>query len=119
MVTIVDYAQRANSEGKEFFALTLQGGIDMVLSKETGRYYATAKRATVPSTFDEQTCKSLVGEKIPGVVVKEACDPYSYTVRETGEIIELSHHWVYYPEPAKVEPVYQGKVTQPLVAELI
>ena len=119
MVTIVDYALRQTAEGKEFFALVLQSGIDMVLSKTTGRYYATSKQTTVPSTFNESTCKSLVGEKIPGVIVREACEPYSYTVKETGEILELSHHWVYYPEPPKVEPVFQGKITHPLVAEFI
>lgn len=119
MVTIVDYALRQTAEGKDFFALVLQGGIEMVMSKESGRYYATAKQTTVSSTFDELTCKSLIGEKISGMIVKQNCEPYSYTVKETGEVVELSHRWVYLPEASKVEPVYQGKVTQPLVAELI
>jgi hypothetical protein len=99
--------------------LILQGGIEMVKSKETGNFYATAKRATVTSTFDEQTCKSLVGEKLPGVISKENCEAYNYTIRETGEIVELSHRWVYLPEEPAAKPVYQGKVTEPLVEELI
>jgi len=57
MVTIVDYSQRKNSEGKDFYSLILQGGIEMVKSKETDRYYATAKRCSITSTFDESTCK--------------------------------------------------------------
>jgi len=113
MVTVVDYAARKNGEGKDFFALILQGGIEMVMSKQTGRYYATAKRTSIPSTFDELTCRSLVGEKIPGTIMKVPCDSYSFAVKETGEIIEMNHRWVYLPEEAS-QPVFQGRVVEPL-----
>lgn len=114
MVTIIDFVLRQSEEGKNFCALVLQGGIEMVQSKETGRYYATAKKTTIASTFDETTCQSLVGEKIPGQIVKEICEPYSYTIQDTGEVVELSHRWVYQPDAVEVKPVYQGKVEQPL-----
>jgi hypothetical protein len=52
MVTIVDYSLRTNQEGKEFFALILQGGIELVKSKATERYYATLKKCQIISTFD-------------------------------------------------------------------
>ena len=45
MVTIVDYSKRPNSEGKEFIALVLQGGLELVKSQKSERYYATAKKA--------------------------------------------------------------------------
>ena len=44
MVTIIDFALRTNNEGKEFYSLILQGGIQMVNSKVTDRYYALLKQ---------------------------------------------------------------------------
>ncbi len=77
----------------------------MVQSQETGNFYATAKRAFVPSTFDEATCKSLLGTEMQGAIIKEECEPYDYTIKETGEEITLTHRWVYVPEniPAQKE----------------
>jgi hypothetical protein len=67
MVRVTNYAERENSAGEKFYSLILQGkGIEMVKSKETGRFYATSKQASVTSTFDEETCKSLIGEEITG-----------------------------------------------------
>lgn len=109
MVTIIDYALRTNKLGDEFFALILQGGIEMVKSKETERYYATSKKCSIPSTFDEATCKGLVGEKIPGSIQKQECEPYEVTFKDTGEIVEMSHRWVYLPEGATLEDaVFEG-----------
>ena len=119
MVTIIDYAVRQNEEGKGFCALIIQGGIELVMSKETGRFYATAKQTSIPSTFTEEVCKTLVGEKLPGRGMKETCEAYEYTIKETGEIVELTHRWVYVPDEVEAKPVYQGHVTQPLQAELI
>jgi len=62
MVRIIDYKARMSAEGEPFLALIVQGGITLVKSKETGLYYATAKKANIPSTFDEETCKSLIGQ---------------------------------------------------------
>ncbi|WP_321289378.1 hypothetical protein [uncultured Sunxiuqinia sp.] len=111
MVTIVDHALRKNQEGEEFYAIILQGGIEMVKSQETGRYYATAKRASVPSTFDEQTCKSMVGQQMTGEIKKVECEPYEITIKETGEIIELSHRWEYQSEVESAEEaIHEGAV---------
>ena len=103
MVTITGFTERINKEGKPFYALTVQGGLEMVLSEESGRYYATAKQASLTSTFDEKTCQGLVGTKLPGKISKVVCDPYEYTVQETGEIITLSHRWTYSPNEASIE----------------
>ena len=76
--------------------------------KRSGRYYATAKQASITSTFDEATCKSLVGTKLPGRISKDQCDPYDYTIKETGEIITLTHRWAYNPNEAALdEMVYE------------
>jgi hypothetical protein len=95
MVRIINYKERDKEDGTTFFVLELQGGIEMVKSKETGKFYATAKRAYIPSTFDEQTCSALVGSEMEGKIIKEDCDSFTYTVKETGEEITLSHRWVY------------------------
>lgn len=114
MVTVSGYAERQSQDGKKFYALILQSGLEMVLSEETGRYYATAKQASITSTFDEPTCKSLLGSKLPGRITRVNCDPFDYTIRETGEVISLTHRWTYDPhESGSVEEVvYDKKLAQ-------
>lgn len=102
MVRIINYKKR-QSEEKEFFVLELSGGVEMVLSKTTGQFYATSKKATITSTFDEETCQSLIGSEFPGSIVKEECEPYEYTIQDTGEIITLSHRYVYKGEESSAQ----------------
>ena len=111
MVKIIDFKKRMNSHGEEFHALLLQGGLELVKSKETGNYYATAKTSSITSTFTEEQCKDLIGQEIPGSIVKVECDPYQYTIKDTGEEITLTHRWEYRKEGDTVEEVvHQGKV---------
>lgn len=111
MVTIIDFSVRENTEGEKFCVLILQGGIELIKSKATGRYYATSKRCQIPSTFDELTCKSVIGEKLAGSIQKRPCDSYKYTVQETGEIIDLNYRWEYLPEGESFEEcVFEGIV---------
>ncbi len=100
MVRIINYKEREKEDGTSFFVLELQGGIEMVKSKETGNFYATAKRAFLPSTFDEQTCSALIGTEMEGRIQREACEPFTYIVKETGEEVTLNHRWVYTSEEA-------------------
>ena len=110
MVTVIDYAVRKCVDGREFIALILQGGLSLIQSKKTGNYYATTKQCSIPSTFDEQTAKAMIGEKVPGSVQRKSCEPYTYTVKDTGEVLELSHRWVYLPEDATLdEAIYEGE----------
>jgi len=106
MVRIINYKQRNKEDGTSFFVLELQGGIEMVMSKETGNFYATAKKAFIPSTFDEQVCTGLIGTEMPGSIIKEDCEPFTYVIKETGEEVTLSHRWVYATEDA-VKPKQQ------------
>jgi hypothetical protein len=110
MVTVVDYAVRKCVDGREFIALILQGGLSLIQSQKTGNYYATVKQCSIPSTFDEQTAKAMIGEKVPGSVQRKTCETYEWENKETGEIMELSHRWVYLPEGASIdEAVYEGE----------
>lgn len=108
MVRIISYKERQKDDGETFLVLELQGGIEMVQSKKTGKFYATAKRAFIPSTFDKNTCVALIGTEMQGSIIKEECEPFDYVVKETGEEITLYHRWVYSPEenqiPGKIEP---------------
>ena len=109
MVRIIDVLKRQNSAGEDFFLLVLRGGLQIVKSEETNRYYATMKQATMSTTFDENTCKSLIGEEIPGSIVKVEVEPYEYALPETGEVITLSHRWEYVKESDKItEIVFEG-----------
>jgi hypothetical protein len=100
MVRIINYEQRKTEDGKEFFVLQIQGGVEMVKSQQTGNYYVTAKKATFSSTFDEVTCQSLIGQEMPGSIAKVACAPYEYTIKDTGEVITISHKFEYVEEKA-------------------
>ena len=107
MVTVINFKERNKEDGTSFFVLEIQGGLEMVQSKATGQFYATAKKAYLPSTFDAMTCQALVGTQMPGSIEREECEPYEYTVQSTGEIITLSHRYCYVPEEA-VKPAYQN-----------
>lgn len=105
MVRIIDYKKRTTDEGREFFVLEVSGGLEFVKSKTTGEFYATTKTTSIPSTFDEETCKSILGTEMPGRISKVEVEPYPYIVKETGEELILSHRWVYFPdEKQPVQP---------------
>jgi len=118
MVTIVDYRERQNSAGESFYALIVESGLEAVKSQETGKTYFTKKKASVPSTFTEEECQSLIGEQMDGSVKKVSCDPYEITDESTGEVIKLSHRWEYFMEgDAPEEVVRDEKVQQPVNAK--
>ena len=90
MVKIVDFKTYQKEDGTEFCALIVQAGVEAVKSKETGRMYLTARTATVPCTFDEDTCEALIGSELSGTIRKVSVEPYEYTVPDSGEIITLT-----------------------------
>jgi hypothetical protein len=98
MVRVIDYKTIKTETGKEFSMLIVQGGIEPLVSNKTGRIYLTMRKANISTTFDAASCKSLVGSELPGKVEKIECEPYEYTVKETGEIITLKHNWQYVDE---------------------
>lgn len=108
MVRIVNYQKRQAEDGRVFFALELSEGIEMVQS-QNGMFYASSKRAFVNCTFDELTCKALLGTEMKGSITKQECEPYEYVNKETSEILTLHHRNVYVPEetskPAPKAPV--------------
>ena len=108
-IHIVDYKERFNSAGESFFALILESELELIQSSETGRHYATARRASITSTFTEERCKQLVGKQIPGSIKKIQCEEYDFTLPETGEMIRLSHRYEYIPENKLEDDVFERK----------
>jgi hypothetical protein len=84
----------------------------MVQSKGTGKFYATVKKAFIPATFDEATCKALIGTQMEGRIIKEECTPYEYVNKETGEITMLTSRYIFTQEaekPQRVQdPIYDN-----------
>ena len=108
MVKIISVETRKNSQGEDFAVLILQGGLEFVKSKQTGKHYATARKVTVSSTFDETTARELIGTQLPGSVEKVACEPYEHVV-EGGEVVVLNHTYSYNPSPNTTEEVVMGE----------
>lgn len=103
MVTIVGFEKRKNKKEEEFIVLILQGDVETVISKETGKPYLTARKTSIPCTFDEVMAKSMVGEKFPGKILKMDCEEYEFTIPGTGKKIKLAYTYVYDPEPSGIE----------------
>ena len=98
MVKVIEFKQRKTEEGKTFNALIVLGGIEPVKSKTTGNTYFTAKMASVPSTFSDEMCSSMIGIELDGKVKRVECEPFEFTIKETGETIQRSHRYEYVNE---------------------
>lgn len=97
MVTITNYEERKNKEGKLFYVLILQGGLEIIKSA-SGNSYASIRKASMPTSFDEITCKSLIGTQLSGNIEKVEVAPYEYTNPETREVLILTHRYEFVEE---------------------
>ena len=102
MVKVIEVKQSQNIEGKPFVSLKIQGGVEAVQSQQTGKMYLTVRTCYIPTTFDTATAESLIGSEMPGTVKKVESEPYEYTVKDTGEVVMLSHRYEYVPEDVPV-----------------
>lgn len=117
MVTIVDYKTFENEDEEKFHVLIVQGGLEAVKSKETGQTYFTAKTARVSCTFDENTCKSLIGTEIPGIIKKIEVEPYEMINSQTGEVTMYSKRNVFIGEGENEKKVGENAIENNIVAE--
>lgn len=109
MVTVSGYKIRQNKDGENFITLELVGSIELVQSQNTGKFYATVRRCSIPSTFDEPMAQLMVGSKLDGDVKRVQSDPYEYTVKRTGEVVTLGYTYAYQP-PGSTELIGHGTV---------
>lgn len=105
MVTITGLEKRKNADQKEFNVLNLQGSIEVVISKTTGKPYLTARKTSIPCTFDEVMAKSLIGQTLPGEIERVEVEAYEFTVPGTKKKLKLTHSYRYSAEPATITEV--------------
>lgn len=96
MITVIDYYTK-QSEDSTYNALILEGEPEFVISPKTGMPYARASKCHVYSALSEEQCKAIIGKTFPGNIEKVECDPYEYTVPETGEVLELNYSYQFVP----------------------
>jgi hypothetical protein len=111
MVSVTSYALRMRKDGSTFVVLELTGGLEIIQSSNTGKHYATVRKCTIPSTFSEEIAKTMVGQSLPGKIVKEEVDPYEYKNQRTGEIMLLNHSYAFQAEGASTT-IGQTKVME-------
>ena len=123
MVIVSDYMEKVNStSGQTFVLLELSGGLELVQSQNTGKFYATSRKCRIPSTFSVEVAKLMVGQQIDGDIVRVESDPYEYTNKTTGEIITLAHTYAYRPKgsmellgESRMEIVEEKKISKPII----
>lgn len=106
MVTIVGLEKRKNkTKNEEFNVMVLQGDVVVAISKTTGKPYLTARKTSIPCTFDEKLAQHLIGQSLPGTIERQECAPYEFVIPNTKKKVTLSHTFQYSPNPVTVEEV--------------
>ena len=108
MVTIIAVEKLKNVKDEEFNVLIIQGGVEAVTSKESGKPYLTARKTSIPCTFDDEFAKNMVGSELPGEIQRIDCDEYTYEIPGTKDKIKLSHTYMYSAEPETLEETVMG-----------
>ena len=103
MVTVKQAHLREGQDNKSFVTLELEGDLVLIQSQNTGRFYATAKRCFISSTFDLKTAQEFIGKKMSGDIVRVQSDPYEFKVPESDEVLVLTHSYEYRPEEIAVQ----------------
>jgi hypothetical protein len=110
MVTVTNYVVRKTKDEETFISLELSGKVELVQSQNTGKFYATRRRCSIPSTFDEVVAQSILGTQIEGEIVRVEAEPYDFINPKTGEVMALAYSWAYQPDETK-EPMGISKVS--------
>jgi hypothetical protein len=101
MVTVTNAVERVKKDGTTFPVLEISGGVELVLSQASQRYYATVRRCTIPFTGTMDVAKMLIGQKIEGEIVKVIVAPYEFVNQRTGEVMQLQHSYAYRPKDSQ------------------
>lgn len=111
MVTVTNYAIRQRKDGTEFISLELTGNVELIQSSNSGKFYATVRKCSIPSTFGKEVAESLLGSKIPGSIERVTVEPYEFVNPRNGEIMQLQHSYAYQAE-GSTELVGHTRVSQ-------
>jgi len=111
MVTVTNYMERKRKDGSSFIVLEITGGVEFIQSSTSGSFYATVRKCTIPSTFNETVAKGLIGSQIPGDIVRVNVPAYDYINKRTGEVMTLNHGYSYQPE-GSMSLIGQARVSE-------
>jgi len=100
MITVTNFAERQRKDGTTFITLEITGGVELVQSQTSGRYYATVRKCSIPSTFDVNVAKSMIGQRLDGDIVKVIVEPYDF-ITPKGDVMRLQHSWAYRPKDSQ------------------
>ena len=101
MVTVTACLERQKKDGSSFTVLEISGGVELVMSQTTQRYYATLRKCTIPFTGTMEVAKMMIGQKIDGEIVKVIVAPYDFINQRTGEVMKLQHSYAYRPKDSQ------------------
>ena len=74
----------------------MQGEVT-VNQSQNGGFYLTANKASMPTSFNEAVCQSLIGKQLAGSIQKVPCEAYDFT-NATGETVTLNFRYQYSPK---------------------
>jgi hypothetical protein len=111
MVQVTNFHEVETKDGKTFISLELTGGLELIQSQTTGKMYATVRKCRIPSTFDANIAKMMLGTQLEGDIVRVETEPYDYVNKRTGEIMSLQHSYAYRPK-GSMELVGHSKVQE-------
>jgi hypothetical protein len=111
MVQVTNFNEVETSSGKTFISLELTGGLELIQSNTTGKFYATVRKCRIPSTFDANIAKMMIGTQMDGDVVRVETEPYEYVNKRTGEVMTIQHSYAYRPK-GSMELIGESRVQE-------
>ena len=96
MVQVLGVVERTSSKGNTFRVVIVGNDVQVVFSEE-GNPRFDAVKTGIPSNLPIEALQALIGSKLPGVIVKEECEPYTFTGSD-GEDVTLDYRWQYVAE---------------------
>ena len=101
MVTVTNALERVKTDSTTFAVLEISGGVELLLSQKTQRYYATLKKCIISFTGTLEVARMLIGQQIEGEIVKVIVPSYEFTNKRTGEVMTLQHSYAYRPKDSQ------------------
>ena len=96
MVQVLEVVERTSSTGNTFRVVIVGSDAQVVFSKD-GKPRVDAVKAGIPSNLPTEALKALIGNKLPGKIEKQECEPYTF-ISNNGEEITLDYRWQYVAE---------------------
>ena len=96
MVQVLEVVERTSSTGNTFRVVIVGSDAQVVFSKD-GKPRVDAVKAGIPSNLPTEALKALIGNKLPGKIEKQECEPYTF-IGNDGEEVTLDYRWQYAAE---------------------